>query len=135
MSETGIPTPELQKLPNIEILIKARKLQILCKVLERMLVCLKEASNVIQQLNGIKTNYTECLDLFETQLNLIEKDEIFNEDKIKELKKEATLYTKTKIIQDYKIVETKYADLSEYYSLIDKNYYNEVLNDVCDEMF
>lgn len=135
MSEKGIPTPELEKSSNVDILIKTRKIQMLSKSLERMLVCLKEAGNLVNKLNSIKNNYKECVGLFENDLTLIENNEVFDTDKIKSLQYESNLYTKNKLIQDYKGIETKYSELSEYFSFIDKDFYSQTLENIIEEMF
>lgn len=135
MIEKGIDSKELEKLLESDILIRTKKLKLLSDSLEKILISFKEVGNLVNKIRIYKEQYKVQYKLFNTQLNLIENDEIFDKDKIKQIEHDSRLHTKMKLIQDYKQIETIYNQFSEYYNAIDRDYYNEIMNTIMEEMF
>lgn len=134
-NEKGISTPELNKLQNVDILVKSKKLQYLCNTMENMLVSLNEVINLVNKMKSSQSKYNINNKLLRNHLELIQRDEFFDKEQINKLIKEANLYTKRNLTQDYKQLETKYTKLSEYYKNMDRDYYRQTLEDINEDLF
>jgi len=125
----------LKNLPNEDILLKCEKLNNLINILEKIMICYSQSSSLINQIYSIKETYIRHSNLLEQQIKKIKTDSIFdNESKLKIIK-ESNLFTKDNLIQKYIKVEMKYNNLLEYYNSVDRNHYNNLLEEILNEMY
>ncbi len=125
----------LLELSNEDILIKTKKLQILSTNLKNLLNTLKEITGTIQKLKFLEIQYRTHSETLEKNIDLNENNELLSEYQIECVLKEAPFHSKRKLIQDYKQIEVKYSNLSEYYERVDRAYYYQLLEDISDSVF
>ncbi len=125
----------LLELSNEDILIKTKKLQILSTNLKNLLNTLKEITGTIQKLKFLEIQYRTHSETLEKNIDLNENNELLSEYHIECVLKEAPFHSKRKLIQDYKQIEVKYSNLSEYYERVDRAYYYQLLEDISDSVF
>ncbi len=125
----------LLELSNEDILIKTKKLQILSTNLKNLLNTLKEITGTIQKLKFLEIQYRTHSETLEKNIDLNENNELLSEYQIECVLKEALFHSKRKLIQDYKQIEVKYSNLSEYYERVDRAYYYQLLEDISDSVF
>ena len=114
---------------NADILIKTRRLQKLNRLIQNLLLSIKDIGNLIHKLKSVQSQYTINYNLLTKHLK--DDDEI----DLDRLRKESATHTKQKLVGDYKQMEVKYLNLSECYKGIDRMYYKEILESVIDEVF
>ena len=120
---------------NIELLIKIEKITIMSNLIERMSHSMRDISNCITKLQVYKQQYIKHCELFEKNIKLNETDEMIDDKKIENIKKNIHTYKLSKLEKDLSRIEEKYNNLSEYYYLIDIGYYKETLQSIIDELF
>lgn len=133
--EEGIPTEELKKLTNSDILIKTRKLQCILSSIEKIVTSYREADSLLYKLNCVRQNFNSHDKLLISQLSMIENNTIFDSEKIVKIEKESNLSTKAHLIENYKKIEVKYSNSVDYYNMIDKTYYSDLLDNIKETMF
>lgn len=135
VTESGVPTEELKKLPNSEILLKTRKLESVIGTIEKMVLSMRESDALIHKLNAVKEQYKRHNDLLEKNLDKIKKDELFDVDKVKQIRTESNQFTKSNLLEKYKTAESKYTSALEYYNAIDRNYYADILEQIIEDIY
>lgn len=133
--EEGLPTEDLKTLTNSDILIKTRKLQCILSSIEKIVTSYREADSLLYKLKCVRQNFNSHDKLLISQLSMIENNTIFDSEKIVKIEKESNLSTKAYLIENYKKIEVKYSNSVDYYNMIDKTYYSELLDNIKETMF
>lgn len=133
--ERGIPSNVLNSMTNEDILIKSRKLQSLVNILKNLLGTTKELISFVVRMKSAQHQYLIQTELLEKTLEQIDNNTFFDDDKLEAIYKESELHTKRQLINNYRLLEVKYENLTEYYERIDREYYFQILEEIQNNVF
>ena len=123
MEERGVPTDQLKEMGSGDIMVLTKILRSLNLTIQKMINCFEDADKFIKNLDTVRDNYDRTRKLLCKQMLLVSKGEFYDEYKTKQIHQESDLFTKAKVIQDFKIEEKSYDDLCTLLEDIDREYY------------